>query len=153
MEMNIKTILYTLVVGLISYFLRDLYGYVKRQVIKGDKPKLSLNHSYRHKMTHGTNPRLYRFKSSLIIKNIDTIPLYDVQIQQIINGQTKTISQQESLNVQEVIKINNEFEIPYGQNGNLIKEAEEQLPESFRKPEITVSFSNKNGHKFKKQLI
>jgi len=152
MELNIYTILYTLVIGLLGYFLRDLYNYAKKKTIRAEKPKNSLKYSYGHKMTSGTYPRMYSFNSSLIFKNIDTEPFYDITIDQIIDGSSNSLKSTENLNPGEKIKIVDKIEIPYGNDGSKPKEAEEKLPETFKNPDIIVTFINKNGHKYNSTL-
>lgn len=103
-------------------------------------------------MTSGTYPRMYSFNSSLIFKNIDTEPFYDITIDQIIDGSSNSLKSIENLNPGEKIKIVDKIEIPYGDDGSKPKEAEEKLPENFKNPDIIVTFINKNGHKYNSTL-
>lgn len=152
MKLDFINILYTLGIGIIGYFTRDVYNLIKRKYFKGEKPKVILKYSYRHFSTHGSNPRLYGFTSKIIIQNIDLVPLYNIRLVQKLDDIEKVIRNIELLSPTEKIEINNEKEVEYGSIGDNIKEAEQQLPDNFTSPNLILYFKDKNGHKFKSVL-
>lgn len=152
MRIDLSSILYTLGIGLLGYFLRDIYNFIKKKLIKGDKPRTSLRYSYRHKSTSGTNPRKYTFYSKIKFKNIDTQPLYDVNINLVKAQETILLTSVDSLPPNEEIIIDDKIEVAYGDFGNKPKEAEKTLPVDFKTPNLIVKFQNKNGHKFNNKL-
>lgn len=152
MKIDIYTIIYTLGIGLLGYFLRDIYNFIKKKCIKGDKPKTSLNYTYRHKSTSGTYPRNYTFNSKVHFKNIDTEPIYAVEINQIKAEETIILKTLDSLPPNQEVIIEDKLEIPFGDTGSKPKEAEQTLSVDFRTPNLLVKFQNKNGHKFNKKL-
>lgn len=152
MEINIYTIIYTLVIGLLSYFLRDIYNFLKKKLIKDDRPRTTLRYSYQHNMTSGTHPRVYTFKSHIHFKNIDNQPIYEVAIIQIKDESTVKIKNLDNLPPNEEIIIEDQLEIPFGETGSKPKEAEKMLPVNFKTPKLLVEFKNKSGHKYKLKL-
>ena len=152
MEINIYTILYTLGIGILGYFLRDVYKATKKRFVKGDKPKTTLNYSYHHKSTSGTYPRTYTFKSSLLFKNIDTEPIYEITINQVKNGKIVKLKNVDNLIPNKEILIEDQLEIPFEDTGSKPKEAEKILPEIFRIPQLIVVYKDKNGHSYKSKL-
>jgi hypothetical protein len=152
MKIDIYTIIYTLGIGLLGYFLRDIYNFIKKKLIKGDKPKTSLSYSYRHKSTSGTYPRNYSFNSIILFKNIDTEPIYEVKIYQIKSEETIVLKSLDSLPPNQELIIENKIEIPFGDTGSQPKEAEKTLPVDFKTPNLKIKFQNKNGHKYQKSI-
>jgi hypothetical protein len=141
MEINIYTIIYTLGIGLLGYFLRDIYN-----------PRKTLRYSYQHKTTSGTYPRIYTFKNRIHFKNIDTQPIYEVEINQTKNGVSINLKSLDNLFPNEEIIIEDQLEIPFEDTGNKPKEAEKMLPENFITPKLLVEFKNKSGHKYKSKF-
>ena len=152
MEVNIYTIIYTLGIGLLAYFLRDIYNFIKKKLIKGDRPRTMLRYSYQHKITSGTYPRVYTFKSNIHFKNIDTQPIYEVAINEIKDGATVNLKKLDNLPPNEEIIIEDQLKIPFVDTGSKPKEAEQMLPENFKAPKLFIEFKTKSGHKYKSKL-
>lgn len=150
MKFDIYKALYTLLIGLLGYFLRDVYNWTKRKLIKGVRPKLSIKYTFRHTATLGTHPRMYTFESLMVVQNIDTRPIYNIVISRQENGELTEIESKELLSSTEKIEIKDSINVPFGDIGSKRKEAEKELKESFKDPHIIVSYEDENGHKYKK---
>ena len=148
--MDINTILFSLGVGVAGYFLRDIYNYSKKKFFKGSSPKTSLKYEFRHRATGGTNPRRYTFISELTFKNIDTIPIYDVELFLIRDGGKRKIKECEYLGPNCEIRKAEERIVNYQVQGNYPDEAQKLLLSEFTNPNILVTFRNKDGHRFRK---
>ena len=153
MEENLTKILYTILIGLIGYFTRDVYNYFKRKFFKSTKPKLVLEYSYKGGSAHGINPRLYRFFGKLLIQNIDAQPIYNLRLIHTENEIKDTILRENHLSPNDKKEISTKIEIPFGETGKDFAGAEAELPEKFKNPNYKLYFENKNGHKYSEKVL
>ncbi len=144
----LKKIIYALFTILLGLITRDIYRFIKIKLAKKDVPRISIKYNLKHRSTYGTNPRYYKFVNHLIIHNLDTIPLYDLKVYCNKNDSDELIAEQELLSPGEKLEKKEEIIIPYGDTGNVITEAKEHLPDSFKNPMIYVKYKNKKGEKF-----
>jgi hypothetical protein len=153
MEDTITKILYTILIGLIGYFTRDVYNYLKRKFIKSTKPKIVLEYNYRARSAHGTNPRLYKFLGTLLIQNIATQPVYSLQLIHTEDKIKNTILTENHLSPNEKKEISTEIEVPYGETGADYEGAKTALPDKFKMPEYKLYYKDENGHKYSQRAI
>lgn len=140
-------------IGLIGFFLRDVYNYVKRKFIKSKKPKVVLEYEVIAKGAHGSSPRIYEFKSILLIQNIDTIPIYNLRIFQNLNSKTSEIFHENYLSPNEKKEISQEIEVPFGEIGTNYEEAKQVIPKSFKMPDYVLRFEDSDGHKYTHKVV
>ena len=148
MDLTLKQIIYYSLTLLLGIFLRDIYSWFKGKIFKGEKPRISINYSCKWFSTSPTTPREYKFKCNLMVKNIDTIPIYDVIVSIKEGKNKKEIIRKDSLSPNDSIEDENSIIIQYGDTGNYIEEAKGQIPIYLREPSVFVGFKNKNGKKF-----
>ncbi len=153
MEDTLTKILYTVLIGLIGYFTRDIYNYLKRKFIKSTKPKIVVEYNYRARSAHGTNPRLYKFLGQLLIQNIDTQPVYKLELIHTEDKIKNTILTENYLSPNAKKEISKEIEVPYGETGANYEGAETVLPDEFKKPDYKLYYEDKNGHKYTQKVI
>lgn len=144
-------VLYAMINLLAGFFLRDAYNYVKRKYIKGDKPKMTIGFDVAFSSSHGTNPRIYNFRRAIKIQNIDTLPIYDVEVVSEAQGQNQVLFCKNFLAPSQSEELKHEKEVRFGDSGNVPNEAFELLPEAFKNPKLTLKYKDKNGHKFKQK--
>lgn len=142
-----------LAIGLFGFFLRDAYNYVKRKFIKSRKPKVVLEYKVTAKGAHGSKPRIYEFRSNLLVQNIDIIPVYNLRVIQNLNSKSNEIFHENYLSPNEKKEIKNEIEVPFGQIGTKYEEAKQVLPEDFKEPNMLLRFEDSNGHKYSQALV
>jgi len=142
-----------LAIGLLGFFLRDVYNYLKRKYIKSKKPKVVLEYEVTAKGAHGSNPRIYEFKSNLIIQNIDTIPVYNLRVIQNLNSKSNEIYHENYLSPNEKKEIKKEIEVPFGKIGTKYEEAKQVLPEDFKLPDMLLRFEDSDGHKYTQTVV
>ncbi|WKK81393.2 hypothetical protein [Marivirga arenosa] len=158
MNIDFEKLLYTLLVAVIGFFLRDAYNWIKHKFFKGDRPKVTFMYIYRHKRTQGTNPRMYDFEGTLIIENIDKESIYDLNLPIPVNtADVIRYNDQnnpgnielKSLPPNSPIQIKMYQRVNYLDAGSFPDAAAELLPESFTNPDFILSFKNYRKKKFK----
>jgi len=142
-----------LAIGLLGLFLRDVYNYVKRKFIKSKKPKVVLEYEVTAKGAHSSNPRIYEFRSNLLIQNIDTIPVYNLRVIQNLNSKSKEIFRENYLSPNEKKEIKKEIEVPFGKIGTNYEEAKQVIPEDFKQPDLVLKFEDSDGHNYSKIVV
>ena len=142
-----------LAIGLLGFFLRDVYNYVKRKFIKSKKPKVVLEYEVTAKGAHGSNPRIYEFRSNFLIQNIDTIPVYNLRVIQNLNSKSKEIFRENYLSPNEKKEIKKEIEVPFGKIGTNYEEAKQVIPEDFKQPDLVLKFEDSDGHNYSKIVV
>ena len=153
MEDNLTKILLALLIGLIGYFTRDIYNFVKRKIIRSRKPKVVLEYTVKANSSHGMNPRLYKFIGNLLIQNIDTKPIYKLRLVLKTENGNEEILNENHLSPNDKRLIKKETEIPFGETGTDYVGAQTELPEQFQRPNYIMHFENGDGHKFKQKVI
>lgn len=123
MDEIVINIIIGLAIGLLGFFLRDVYNYVKRKFIKSKKPKVVLEYEVITKGAHGSNPRIYEFRSNLLIQNIDTIPVYNLKVYQKLNSKSSEVFHENYLSPNEKKEIKKEMQVPFGKLGTNYEEA------------------------------
>lgn len=142
-----------LTIGLLGFFLRDVYNYVKRKFIISKKPKVVLEYEVSRKGTHGSNPIIYKFRSILLIQNIDTIPVYNLRVIQNLNSKSKEVFRENYLSPNEKKEIKKEIEVPFGKNGTNYEEAKQVIPKDFKQPDLILKFEDSDGHKYSNKVV
>ena len=153
MKINLNQLIYSIILIVIGIFLRDVYAWIKKHLFK-IQPKISVNHICKWRSAYNTNPRNYKFENNIILQNIDTEPLYDVQLY-VMDADEKSLKiSQELVSPAEKINYEEEVVVEYGDAGNFTDEAKKLLPSSVKNPLIIVEYKNKKGNKFsiKKQF-
>lgn len=109
-----------------------------------------VEYRYKYFSAWGENPRKYKFKSTLCVQNIDTIPVYDISIYK-YTGKTigSTFIDKVSLKPDEKIENEEDQIIEYGDGNNNPEEAKKLLTQIFTNPKILIYLKNKNGKLFK----
>ena len=148
MKFDITKIIYGLLIAILVIFFKDIYSLIKSKFVKVENPRVSINYECKWRSTFGTNPRNYKFISHLIVQNINTEPIYDIDIYRKENSEKIKIISQELLDPEKKIEKQYEKIIPYDETGDMVEEAKRHLPETFRNPLIFVEYKNKNGKNF-----
>jgi hypothetical protein len=150
MEFDITKIIYPIITAILGFFLRDIYTFFKKKLSKENSPKISLKYNYGYYSARSADPRIYKFKSKLIVHNIDTIPVYDVEIFKFTNESemNSLYYSKELLSPTEKIEKEEEEIVKYGDGYNHIDEATKLLPAIFSDPKILIKYKNPEGKKF-----
>ena len=79
MELDFNKVIYSILILLVGFFLRDLYSWIKKKILR-EKPRISVGHICKRRSAFNTNPRNYKFDNIITLQNIDTEPIYDVEL-------------------------------------------------------------------------
>ncbi|MGM0579979.1 MAG: hypothetical protein ACQETL_04830 [Bacteroidota bacterium] len=161
MNIDFEKLLYTLLIAVIGFFLRDAYNWLKSKFFKGDRPKITFTYSYRHRGTQGGSPRLYNFEGTLIINNIDKESIYDLSLPMTFNiADRVSFENQDNPEIVELaslppnrpIEIKLYKQVQHQETGSSLVKAKALLPKSFTNPDLTLTFNNYQNKKFKLKL-
>lgn len=151
---NLEKLLF-LVAGLL---IRELYGFLKKKLSKGPKPKIHIEYKVFNSGSRGMKPRIFRIDSTMKIENISTLYAYDLNLtfnserwktvrsnKQIVNGPIKL----KSLEPKKIWVISSIEEIENMDYPEVKPTEDELIADYFKDVRVTLTFKNEKDKKFK----